>query len=226
MRNGDGQPRRRRLSLGTRMVRRPRVRGVGERFVRRVLPWLQRRTRQGGAVWAQRYLHGWALGDFELARRGLLGEGAPLSAASLARLQARWQREYAAWKQRRRADLAVGYGWADGVSGNAGRAATTAALLGLLGGVTTGQQVVLAVESGPREANDSWGAVLRALRARGRKPWRWTIADGHLGSWAAWGAPQPTAAAQRGWNPRRPHVLAASPTTAPAQARTLRCAMP
>src|SRR5262245_31616687 len=107
-RNGDGQPRRLRLRLGTRMVRRPRVRGWGERVVRRGLPWLQRRTRQGGAVLAQLYLQGWDMGDFELARRGLLGAGAPLSAASRARLQARGRWEDAAWKQRRRADLAVG----------------------------------------------------------------------------------------------------------------------
>ena len=36
------------------------------------------------------------------AVRGLLGEGAPLSAASLGRLKGAWQAEYAAWK---RADL-------------------------------------------------------------------------------------------------------------------------
>lgn len=41
------------------------------------------------------------------------------------------------------------------------------------------------MESGPRESKESWGAVLRALRTRGLKPWRCTIADGHLGIWAA-----------------------------------------
>lgn len=49
------------------------------------------------------------LGDFELALRGLLGEGAPLSAPSLARLKAKWPLEYAAWKQRRRDDLEILY---------------------------------------------------------------------------------------------------------------------
>jgi hypothetical protein len=34
------------------------------------------------------YLHGLAHSDIELALRGLLGEGAPLSAASLSRLKA------------------------------------------------------------------------------------------------------------------------------------------
>jgi hypothetical protein len=37
-----------------------------------------------------------AEGDFDLALRGLLGEGAPLSASSVARLKAIWQAEYEA----------------------------------------------------------------------------------------------------------------------------------
>ena len=120
MRNGYGKPRRLSLSLGTMTVRRPRIRGLGERFVSRILPLFQRRTRQVGEWLPQLYLHGLALGDFELARRGLLGENAPLSAASLARLKARWQLEYEAWKQRRLDDLEVVYVWADGLSGKAG----------------------------------------------------------------------------------------------------------
>ena len=46
------------------------------------------------------YLHGLAEGDFDLALRGLLGDGAPLSASSIARLKASWQAEYEAWKGR------------------------------------------------------------------------------------------------------------------------------
>jgi putative transposase len=115
MRHGDGKPRRLSLTSGTLTVRRPRVRGRSERFVSRVLPWFQRRTRQVGELLPQLYLHGVALGDFELALRGLLGEGAPLSAASLVRLKASWQREYEAWQPRRLDDLEVVYVWADGL---------------------------------------------------------------------------------------------------------------
>ena len=61
------------------------------------------------------YLHGLALGDFELALRGLLGEGAPLSAASIARLKAQWQGEYDLWRQRSLAELDLVYCWADGL---------------------------------------------------------------------------------------------------------------
>jgi putative transposase len=225
-RNGYGKPRRLSLSLGTITVRRPRVRGLGERFVSRVLPLFQRRTREVGALLPQLYLHGLALGDFELALRGLLGEGAPLSAASLARLKASWQLDYEAWKQRRLDDLEVVYVWADGLYVKAGLEDSKAALLVLIGALTDGQKVVLAVESGQRESKESWGAVLRDLRARGLKPWRCTIADGHLGIWAALAEQQPTAAEQRCWNHRITNVLDAIPRKQQAQARTLLCAMP
>jgi putative transposase len=226
MRNGYGKPRRLSLTSGTITVRRPRVRGLGERFVSRVLPLFQRRTRQVGELLPQLYLHGLALGDFELALRGLLGEGAPLSATSLARLKASWQLDYETWKQRRLDDLEVVYVWADGLYVKAGLEDSKAALLVLIGALTDGQKVVLAVESGQRESHASWGAVLRDLRARGLKPWRCTIADGHLGIWAALAEQQPTAAEQRCWNHRITNVLDVIPKQQQAQARTLLCAMP
>ena len=67
-------------------------------------------------------------------------------------------------------DLEVVYVWADGLSVKAGLEATKAALLVLIGARTDGRQVVLAVESGQRESKESWGVVLRELRARGLKP--------------------------------------------------------
>ena len=225
-RNGYGKPRRLSLSLGTITVRRPRVRGLGDRFVSRALPLFKRRTREIGELLPQLYLHGLALGDFELALRGLLGEGAPLSATSLARLKASWQLEYEAWKQRRLDDLEVVYVWADGLYIKAGLEDSKAALLVLIGALTNGQKVVLAVESGQRESKGSWGAGLRDLRVRGLKPWRCTIADGHLGIWAALAEQQPTAAEQRCWNHRITNVLDAIPKKEQVQARTLLCAMP
>ena len=47
----------------------------------------------------------------ELALRGLLGEGAPLSAGSLMRLKAGWQAEYAAWKRADLSQLELVYCW-------------------------------------------------------------------------------------------------------------------
>jgi putative transposase len=123
-----------------------------------------------GELLPQLYLHGLALGDFDLALRGLLGDAAPLSPASLIRLKAQWQLEYEAWKRRRLDDLEVAYVWADGLYVKAGLEDSKAALLVVIGALTNGRKVVLAVESGQRESKESWGAVLRDLRARGLRP--------------------------------------------------------
>ena len=214
------------MPVGTITGRRPRVRGRAARFVSRVLPLFQRRTRVVGELLPQLSLHGLALGDFDLALRGLLGDAAPLAPASLVRLKAQGQLAYEAWQRRRLDELEVVYVWADGLDVQAGLEDTKAALLVMIGALTKGHKVVLAVASGQREAHESWGAVLRDLRARGLHPWRWTMADGHLGIWAALAEQQPSAAEQRCWNQRLTNVLDAVPTKHQAHARTLLCAMP
>jgi putative transposase len=225
MQNGYGKPRRLSLSIGTLIVSRPRVRELRDHFVSRVLPLFQRRTRQVGELLPQLYLHGLVLGDFKLALRGLLGEGAPLLASSLARLKESWQLEYEAWKQQRLDDLEVVYVCADGLYVKAGLEDSKATLLVLISALTDGQKIALAVKSGQRESPASWGAVLRDLRARGLKPWRCTIAAGHLGIWAALAEQQPTAVEQRCWNHRITNGLGAIPKKQLPQARTLLCAM-
>lgn len=225
-RNGYGKPRRLSLSSGTVTVRRPRVRGLEERFVSRVLPLFKRHTQEVGDLLPELYLHGLALGDFELALRGLLGEGAPLSPSSLARLKGQWQVEYDSWKKRRLDDLNVVYVWADGLYVRAGLEDTRAALLVLIGALTDGRKVVLAVESGQRESKESWGRLLRDLRQRGLQPWRCTIADGALGLWAALGEQYPDLAEQRCWNHKLVNVLDALPTKQQAAASALLRLMP
>ena len=110
----------------------------------------------------------------------------------------------------------------------AGLEDTKAALLVMIGVLTNGQKVVLAVESGQRESKESWGMILRDLRKRGLKPWRCTIADGHLGLWAALGEQYPQLAEQRCWNHRITNVLDALPKKHQAEARSCcaPCPMP
>ena len=97
-RNGYGQRRRFTLSMGTIEIRRPRVRNLDERFISKVLPLFKRQTKQVRDLIPELYLHGLASGEFELALRGLLGEGAPLSATSLQRLKEKWEAEYEQWR--------------------------------------------------------------------------------------------------------------------------------
>src|SRR5262249_16395873 len=115
-RNGFGKPRRLALSSGTIVVRRQRVRGLNERFESRILPLFVRRTKQLGELLPSLYLHGLAEGDFDQALRGLLGEGAPLSASSIARLKESWQVEFDVWKARSLEGIEVVYLWVDGIS--------------------------------------------------------------------------------------------------------------
>src|SRR5207247_3166425 len=93
-----------------------------------------------------------------------LGEGAPLSAPSIARLKAGWQAEYEFWKSRSVADLEVVYLWVDGVYVKAGLEKDKAAILVVLAALRDGQKVILAVESGYRESTESWAAILRDLK--------------------------------------------------------------
>src|SRR5712691_10428958 len=110
-RNGYGKPRRLSLTSGTLTLRRPRLRNLEEWFESRILPLFQRRTREVGALLPTLYLHGLAQGDFELALRGLLGAGAPLSSSSLQRLRANWDAEYDAWRTRDLHDRELVYLW-------------------------------------------------------------------------------------------------------------------
>ena len=69
-----GRPRQLSVSAGTITVRRPCVRGLRAHFVSRVLSLFKRRTREMGDVLPTLYLHGLALGEFDLALRGLWGD--------------------------------------------------------------------------------------------------------------------------------------------------------
>jgi len=225
-RNGYGTPRRIALSSGTVSVRRPRLRNLGDRFESRVLPLFKRRSQELGELLPRLYLHGLSSGDFELALRGLLGEGAPLSATSLQRLKGVWQAEYERWKQGDLSQLELVYWWADGLYVKAGIADRKAALLVIVGALSDGRKVLLACQAGERESKESWLAVLRELKARGLKFPKVTVADGHLGIWAALGEVHPGGDEQRCWNHKIVNVLDQLPKKLQAMAREQLCAIP
>ncbi|MBE3583786.1 MAG: transposase [Limnochordaceae bacterium] len=151
-RNGYGKPRKLTTPLGTITLRRPRVRGLEERFESRILPLFVRRTREVSELLPELYLHGLAEGDFDLALRGLLGEGAPVSASTVARLKEQWQAEWEAWRTRRLDDLRVVYLWVDGIYVKAGLERERAAWLVAVAGLVGGRKEVVAVIPGYRES--------------------------------------------------------------------------
>jgi len=225
-RNGHGKPRRVTFSNGTVSVRRPRVRGLTDRFASRVLPLFKRRTEEVGRLLPELYLHGLAEGDFDLALRGLLGDGAPLSASVVARLKTGWQAEYDAWRTRSLVDLEPVYLWVDGIYVKAGLEKEKAAMLVVIAGLRDGRKIVLAVESGARESTPSWSAILRDLKQRGLRSPRLVIGDGHLGIWGALANVFPSAAEQRCWNHRIVNVLDKLPKNAQGTAKLLLLKIP
>ena len=220
-RNGHGKPKRFAMLAGTIVVRRPRVRHTDERFESMVLPLFRRRSRELGEMLPELYLHGLSLGDFELALRGLLGQGAPLSASSIARLKEKWQREYEEWKKRDLSHLEVVYQWADGLYVKAGLEKEKAALLVIVVATTDGRKEVVSCESGYRESKESWAEVVRALTARGLNLGRLTVADGHLGIWSALGELHPQGEEGRCWNHKITNVLDALPKKERPRAREM-----
>jgi putative transposase len=211
-RNGYGKPRQLSTGIGTLTVRRPRVRGLDEPFVSRVLPLFKRHTQQVRKMLPQLYLHGLSQGDFDLALRGLLGEGAPLSSSSIARLKVSWQAEYEQWKQQPLDQEALGgrsvvYVWVDGIYVKAGLEKEKAALLVVIGALSDGSKEVLAVEAGHRESTQAWSSILRELKKRGMNSPKLVVGDGHLGIWGALANVYPEAREQRCWNHRVMNVL-------------------
>jgi transposase-like protein len=224
-RNGHGKPRRLSMKSGTITVERPRVRGLEERFESRVLPLFKRRTDDVAELLPQLYLHGLAERDFELALRGLLGDGAPLSPSSIARLKERWLGDYRAWRQQP-LDGELVYLWADGIYVKAGLAKEKAALLVLIGAFSDGTKRVLAVESGWRESTESWLVVLRSLVERGLAAPKLVVADGALGLWAAIAQLGWSCKEQRCWNHKLTNVLDALPKKEQPAAKDLLRAIP
>lgn len=218
-RNGYGKERNLTLSCGTITLRRPRVRGLERKFESRVLPLFARRTREVNRLIPELYLHGLAQGDFDLALRGLLGEEAPVSASTVARLKEVWQGELAQWKERRLSDLEMVYLWVDGIYVKAGLEKEKAALLVAIGGLSDGQKVVLSLEPDYRESTESWSQVLRDLKQRGMNCPKLVVGDGHLGIWGALSNVYPGAEEQRCWNHKIVNVLDKLPRKVQGEAK-------
>lgn len=220
-RNGRGKPRTLTLSSGTIEVQRPRIRNLDEQFESRVLPLFKRRSQLVNEMLPELYLHGLALRDFDMALRGLLGEDAPISASSIARLKADWVKEYEEWRNEPITEEPV-YMWADGIYVKAGLEKSKAAILVVIGAFADGSKRVLAADVGFRESTDSWKAVFNLLVKRGMKRGpRILVADGGPGLWAAVSEIGWECKEQRCWKHKLGNVLDTLPTNEQNTAKKL-----
>jgi putative transposase len=94
-------------------------------------------------------------------------------------------------------------------------------VLVIIGATADGRKHVLAVESGYRESTESWAEVLGDLKARGLNCPGLTVADGHLGIWAALARICPESREQRCWNHKMRNVLDCLPKRERKQAKAL-----
>jgi transposase-like protein len=173
------------------------------------------------AVLLELYLHGLSLGDFDLALRGLLGDKAPISSSTLARLKESWLEEFKSWKAQSLKSCQVVYVWVDGIYVKAGLEGEKSCLLVALAGLSDGSKVFIAIESGYRESKESWAALLRDLKQRGLQSPRLVIGDGALGIWSALSEIFPLSQQQRCWNHRKINILNQIPDKAQPQATQL-----
>jgi len=210
-RNGFGKKRKVVVGSGTMELRAPRVRDSLEPFESEVLRKYQRQSDRVKELIPELYLHGLATGDFELAMRGLLGEGASLSPSSVIRLKEKWEGEYETWRKRSLSDHRYVYLWCDGIYPKAGVVGDKMALLVVLGLNEDGVKEPLAIIEGYRESTESWGSVLRDLKERGLTNPGLFIGDGALGLWAAIGEVYPQADWQRCWCHKMRNVLSCLP---------------
>ena len=178
-----------------------------------------KRTQHVGDCLPQLYLHGLSLGDFDLALAGLLGDEAPLSAGTVARLKAGWYQEYVQW-QGRPIEGTVVYLWIDGLYVKAGLEQEKAALLVAVAGFVDGHKEIVALQAGYRESTDSWAGVLRDLKQRGMNAPAVIIGDGHLGLWAGLREVYPSSLEQRCWNHKMVNVLDKLPKKVQPEAKT------
>src|SRR4030095_1550791 len=170
-------------------------------------PLFVRRTPEVNALLPELYLHGLSQGDFDLALRGLLGEDAPISANTVARLKEKWHAECEQWGTRRVDGLQGVYLWVDGVYVKAGFEKEKAAVLTVMAALSDGAKVIVALKAGYRESREGWSELLRDLRKRGMNSPKLVIGDGNLGIWSALGEIFPEAKEQRCWNHRIVNAL-------------------
>jgi len=192
-------------TIGPIPICRPRVRGVQHES--ELIPKFRRRLPSIDKTIHQLWIEGLAHRDFEPTLRGLLGSEAPLSASTIARVNAEFGAEFDAWKSRRLDSEHFVYLWGDGIHLGAGPHDERRVLLVLIGADTHGVKHLVALEEAMSESELSWIELFEDLKRRGLREPSLVIADGANGMWAAATKAFPNAQQQRCWLHKIRNVL-------------------
>ena len=194
-----------------------------ERFQSKILPPYLRKTRSIEELIPWLYLKGVSTGDFTEALQALLGSDAPgLSATTITRLTATWQKDYESWDKRSLANKQYVYLWADGVHFNIRLEEDRQCILVLMGATADGKKELIAVVDGYRESAQSWRTLLLDCKQRGLSidP-KLATGDGALGFWKALRLVYPTTRVQRCWVHKTANVLDKLPKRQQARAKAM-----
>jgi putative transposase len=199
---------------GQLRVSQPRVHdrrpaGEREKFISKLLPPYLRRAKSIDELIPWLYLKGVSTNDFQEALEALLGPDCPgLSATTVTRLKAVWEKEYDQWSKRSLVDKEYVYVWADGIHCNVRLEEDRLCLLVLIGATKDGRKELIAVADGYRESEQSWKALLLDVQARGLviEP-KLATGDGALGFWKALKKVWPKTRHQRCWVHKTANVL-------------------
>ena len=197
--------------LGEVAVQVPKVRdrsGSGIKFNSLLLPPYLKRSRSVEEVLPWLYLKGISTGDFGEALSALLGpEAKGLSAGTISRLKAKWQKEHQDWQGRSLRSKRYVYVWADGIYFNI-REDERQCILVMIGVTDTGHKELLGMAAGYRESELSWKALMLRLKGQGLQydP-QLAIGYGALGFWKALPQVWPTTQKQRCWVHKTANVL-------------------
>jgi putative transposase len=214
VRNGHLPERTITTGLGPVAVKQPRVQdrrppSEREKFTSSILPPYLRKTKSVEELLPWLYLKGVSTGDFSEALAALLGPDAKgLSATTITRLKAIWEKEYQDWSKRSLAGKQYVYVWADGVYFNIRLEGGRQCILVLMGATADGQKELIAIQDGQRESEQSWKELLLDVQARGLtiEP-KLAIGDGALGFWKAVRQLWPDVREQRCWVHKTANVL-------------------
>jgi transposase-like protein len=206
-RNGYHRERTVSTAVGGLRVRVPRVAEAPQKYQSKLVKPYKRRSPGLDELFPKLFVEGLATRGFEPALRSLAGAEAPLSPATISRLNRQFKDDYEQWRRRDLQALRIVYVWADGVYLSAGLADEKLCALVIIGADVTGRKHLLALGEGYRESAESWAEVLRDLRLRGLNAPALAIADGALGFWAALSQVWPQTAEQLCWLHKTRNIL-------------------